>query len=698
MISRIRKIVSVLSVAVLCAVFIVVMYFCAPEIDAVPDAQGELSRTTYSRLPDGTITVEIEKYTAGEDFAAVRVSDLGNLKKLTEVNYVPDKFVQPNSLQADIQIVDLTKPFEFAEKGTLIFVIMNLDADDDNFYSEAEKLDEYKIGDYWHFTLSLPKFFSASNVYCQANLVARHGEIENYDFIDFNTSYDKKTETFSAETEPTLVDLNFYTKRETIAHSYLSAQFVTVHYQSQGSAYSGISECPLIGTESAVKNVKNTSQNLLIAFAILAAVVFSVFVVLSILERSKEFVSAIVWVFGIFAMLLARFLLSGATSVPLFWTAVSLATSFVILGGAILGLGADFRKIPLRYIFSGLSAIGALLAFICPFVPFGAANALTVALKVIKGICAASLLAFVGFAAFRKSDTRNVLQIACAAIIAVAVAASLFTEQVFPAHTNPMFWLSAVVTVVTFIDVFYVFMNMKKSNAYLTSNLHREVDRQVKDIKAVIAERDKLLQYVSHDMRKPLVSSESLIETLINREKDDEQIKALRIVKQHTSRVISNLSEIAVYAKFNYIAEPSKVVELSELLRKLYEFHLPDCNANGIILKNSADKRVKAFVKPKGLENVVSNLIINAVEHANCSTITLSVKTDKNKVLLYVSDDGKGIDESLDVFKPYVSENETETGGVGLYICKNVIESMNGELTYETGRGGTVFRIALLKA
>lgn len=74
------------------------------------------------------------------------------------------------------------------------------------------------------------------------------------------------------------------------------------------------------------------------------------------------------------------------------------------------------------------------------------------------------------------------------------------------------------------------------------------------------------------------------------------------------------------------------------------------------------------------------------------------MKTDKNKVVLCVADDGKGFDDGLDVFKPYVSENDAETSGLGLYICKNIIESMNGELTYETGQNGTAFYIALLKA
>lgn len=73
-------------------------------------------------------------------------------------------------------------------------------------------------------------------------------------------------------------------------------------------------------------------------------------------------------------------------------------------------------------------------------------------------------------------------------------------------------------------------------------------------------------------------------------------------------------------------------------------------------------------------------------------------RAEKNRIVLSVADNGKGIAADLDVFAPYVSENSAETNGVGLYICKNIIESMNGELTYSSERGGTVFHISLLKA
>ncbi len=691
--SYLKKIISVISCAVLSALFILLIFFCSPKIAAVPETTGEITEADYS---DG---VAIERlYSVGVDLTAVRINDLGHLGRINKVNYVPEKFVTPDKLSDDIQIVDLTKPFGFAEKGTLIFVIMNLDPWAEDYTDRLDALSEYKLGDSWHFTLSLPKIFCASNVYLKKNLLSRNGEIENYDFIDYTDSYKIRTEKLSHKTGRTVIDLKFSASRELMSHTLIAAQIVTVHYQSTGGAFSGITEAPLIGTDSAVNGITENSQNLLVAFAILAAVVFAVFVVLSVLERSKEFVPAIIWVFGIFIMLISRFLLSGATVVPLMWTSLWLASSFVILCGALISSGRDFGKVPTKYIAVAIAAAGALFAFIRPFVPFGAYTALTTVCTVIKSISVVALLLFICFTAFRKDDNGNILRTVCSTLIGVAITASLFLPQVFPTQYNPMFWMSVATATVTFISVFIVFMEIKKSNVYLTDNLHLEVERQLKDIKAIISERDKLLQFVSHDMRKPLNSSVSLLETAIERERDGEQIKTLRIIKQNDSRVVSNLSEIAAYAKLNYISEPSQVTDLHELCASICQFHSFDCNANGIILKNLVDKKYKVFVKANGLENAVSNIIMNAVEHAHCDTITLTVKQIKNKVVLCVSDDGKGIDSTLDVFKPYVSENDAETGGVGLYICKNIIESMNGELYYETGDGGTTFYISLLKA
>lgn len=67
--------------------------------------------------------------------------------------------------------------------------------------------------------------------------------------------------------------------------------------------------------------------------------------------------------------------------------------------------------------------------------------------------------------------------------------------------------------------------------------------------------------------------------------------------------------------------------------------------------------------------------------------------------MLEIADNGKGISENIDVFGPYVSENVgTTNSGLGLYISKSLVQSMNGELPYRSNSDGTVFRISLMRA
>lgn len=695
--SQSRKIISVTATAVICAIFIVVMYFCSPTIPIVPQTSGELTFTHDYENENGEKLSETITAALGKDLAAVRICDMGTLGKVTKVNYVPDRFLHSGELSQDIQIVDLTKPFKFAKKGTLIFIFANLDPYSSDFKDRVDALAPFKMGDDWHFTLSLPEIFCASNIYYRAQLIESNGQIENYDFSTYSLNYKKTTDTASFATATTYIDLSFYTRREALEDTYRQSQIITIHYQSDGGYYSGIKDAPLIGEESAVKGIEQNSQNLLLSVVILSIVVLAVLIVLSIVEKSVKFVSAIVWVTGVSIMLFSRFIMGGATSSPLLFTAISLSVSFVILGGALFAMCKNIGKVPLKIILPALSGLGALLAFLCPFIPYEATVAMRTVCTAIKAVCVFALISFITMSLIKKDDS-SILQVMCTAIIAVAIVASLFMPQIFPAQLNPMFYLNAALSVCTFVGVVWVIMDMKRSNVYLTENLHKEVDRQIADIKAVIDDRDKLLQFVSHDMKKPLASAVALCDTAIERASDAEQIKTISIIRQDANRVIDNLSKIGAYARFNFIAEPSKVINMQELCALLYKYHEFDCSANGIILKNNVTVPAKAFVKQKALENVVSNIIINAIEHACCQTVTLSLKSVKNNVILCIADDGKGIAEDIDIFKPYISENKTETGGVGLYICKNMIESMNGQLTYESDDGGSTFFIQLLKA
>lgn len=674
----------------LITVFIVLLTLLTPEISVCPETTGTIERTEFYEDQNGNWIREDLSWNIGKDISAIRITDLNDLNRIAAVNYVPDRFVVPGTLPQDAAIVSLDQPFDFASDGTLIFCILSPDPFANDFLAQTEALDRYKIGDYWTFSLLIPNVFNASNIYYDNQLVACNGEIENYEFIRFNTSDDRVTVEHRAQTEPIRITLKFYTRREA-----LSDHYITIHYQSNGTL-SGLGDMPLIGTESRILSVQKQAPFVFLVALILCAMTLAVLLVLSALKQSFLFLPEIGIVAATFLLFLSGYCLASSTSTPLWHTALQAATPLIVSGAAALSVARRFDKTFRIPVLIG-SLLGFAAAFSSPYLSFSAAAVMRYIALSLQIVNLLAILVFSLFPQSKRTPPPRFLNIICALSVAGAVTAGLFLKRPAVALSDPALWLLLFSAATVFVVVLSVFAKTERENAYITANLNAEVERQIKDVKAVIAERDNLLRFVSHDLKKPLRSGETHLNTLLERETDAEQIKLLNIVKQNNARVLSNLTEIASYAKFNYIAEPSCPTDLSKLCLRLYRLCAEDCNAAGITLCNLVGESVKVFAKPQGLENALTNLIFNAIEHAACTEIVISARTEKNKVLLTVKDNGKGIDPAIDIFRPYVSENKPDEGGLGLYLCKNIVESMNGTLTY-VSENGAAFTVSLLRA
>lgn len=674
----------------LITVFIVLLTLLTPEIPVCPETTGTIERTEFYEDQNGNWIREDLSWNIGKDISAIRITDLNGLNRIAAVNYVPDRFVVPGTLPQDAAIVPLDQPFDFASDGTLIFCILSPDPFANDFLAQTEALDRYKIGDDWTFSFLIPNVFNASNIYYDNQLVACNGEIENYEFIRFNTSDDRVTVEHLAQTEPIRITLKFYTRREA-----LSDHYITIHYQSNGTL-SGLGDMPLIGTESRILSVQKQAPIVFLVALILCAMTLAVLLVLSALKQSFLFLPEIGIVAATFLLFLSGYCLASSTSTPLWHTALQAATPLIVSGAAALSVARRFDKTFRIPVLIG-SLLGFAAAFSYPYLPFSAAAVMRYIALSLQIVNLLAILVFSLFPQSKRTPPPRFLNIICALSVAGAVTAGLFLKRPAVALSDPALWLLLFSAATVFVVVLSVFAKTERENAYITANLNAEVERQIKDVKAVIAERDNLLRFVSHDLKKPLRSGETHLNTLLERETDAEQIKLLNIVKQNNARVLSNLTEIASYAKFNYIAEPSCPTDLSKLCLRLYRLCAEDCNAAGITLCNLVGKSVKVFAKPQGLENALTNLIFNAIEHAACTEIVISARTEKNKVLLTVKDNGKGIDPAIDVFRPYVSEDKPDEGGLGLYLCKNIVESMNGTLTY-VSENGAAFTVSLLRA
>jgi two-component system, NtrC family, C4-dicarboxylate transport sensor histidine kinase DctB len=102
------------------------------------------------------------------------------------------------------------------------------------------------------------------------------------------------------------------------------------------------------------------------------------------------------------------------------------------------------------------------------------------------------------------------------------------------------------------------------------------------------------------------------------------------------------------------------------------------------------------------LEQVFINLLQNAleaVEDRSNGRVTVSAITTGKDVAITLADNGPGIaaDILAELFQPFNSSKEKGLG-LGLVICKDIVADYGGNLTVETGQGGTTFTVHLKRA
>ena len=98
---------------------------------------------------------------------------------------------------------------------------------------------------------------------------------------------------------------------------------------------------------------------------------------------------------------------------------------------------------------------------------------------------------------------------------------------------------------------------------------------------------------------------------------------------------------------------------------------------------------------PTRLRQALANLVDNALRHGGA--VAIEARADGETVVIDVSDDGPGVDPSLDPFAPGVSG--ADSSGLGLYVARAIAEAHGGSLHLVSHGGpGATFRLSLPRA
>jgi two-component system, OmpR family, phosphate regulon sensor histidine kinase PhoR len=221
--------------------------------------------------------------------------------------------------------------------------------------------------------------------------------------------------------------------------------------------------------------------------------------------------------------------------------------------------------------------------------------------------------------------------------------------------------------------------------------------------------REEFVANVSHELRTPLSMIKGYVETLLDGAKDNPQLAEnfLRVIEKHTDRLTFLIDDLLTIAKLEsgHAILNCEQGALRPLVEKVISEFKSFSAEKNIVFDNNVPTELEVFADFARLEQVVANLIDNAIKYSreNGLVAISAHEYEGNTVEVSVLDNGPGIlpEAKERIFERFFRADKSrsrEQGGtgLGLAIVKHVIQSHGGKVWVESEVGkGTGFFFTL---
>ncbi|MEZ0230729.1 MAG: sensor histidine kinase, partial [Planctomycetota bacterium] len=259
------------------------------------------------------------------------------------------------------------------------------------------------------------------------------------------------------------------------------------------------------------------------------------------------------------------------------------------------------------------------------------------------------------------------------------------------------------------LSIFSTKLALALENEELTNELRRtnthleaEVARQTEDLRRLSEQRRDLLGMVAHDVRGALTFVKLLADPQALASEGATDPVALGALEQIASRAGKTVDLLASLLDTQSIEEGKIEVRLQDvdLVARVKDLLLPLekwAQGRNIALRLDATGAIVARTDPARFEQVIQNLISNAIKNTSKGTITTSIAVRDGRAHVRVSDTGRGIPAEVlaHIFKP-VQTADSASGrprvGLGLAIAHKIVTLLGGSIAVESAAGkGTTF-------
>ncbi len=241
------------------------------------------------------------------------------------------------------------------------------------------------------------------------------------------------------------------------------------------------------------------------------------------------------------------------------------------------------------------------------------------------------------------------------------------------------------------------------------SRTARQLGEANKKLTQLSIQKDAFLSQISHELRTPMTSIRAFSEILRDGGMDEAAARkyssiihdeALRL-----TRLLDDLLDLSVLEAGHVTLHPQPD-NLSDVLDRAVAATTSVGEGAGIeIRRNPVHEDIDIFTDTDRLAQVFINLIANAAKYCDADTPRLKIFVTKRAERLHVDfiDNGSGIppESQAVIFEKFsrLSDQAKAGGaGLGLAICREIMDKLGGKVAYLPGQGGAAFRVTLPKA
>lgn len=202
-----------------------------------------------------------------------------------------------------------------------------------------------------------------------------------------------------------------------------------------------------------------------------------------------------------------------------------------------------------------------------------------------------------------------------------------------------------------------------------------------------------------HEFRNPLTSIQGFIQLL---KADFPNMRYLDIISSELDQLNFRISQFLLLSKKEIIGKDKEYFKLNKLIEDVLNFLYPSILDSKVKIKNDLNEDLTLIGYSDEIRQVFINIIFNAIDVLNHHrraqpTISINSSVENNRfVKVTISNNGPMIPSELQktIFEPFFTTKTLGTG-LGLFVCKEIIEKHKGSLSCYSSPEVTTFSITL---